>query len=278
MTLEELIKEKQNRLDKIPEQFLTQVQKAEKKAFSELLNILSTIKTDSEGVILAGQLDKIEIVANTLKNILFDGDYIQAVQGFASEFYKQKNLIQDYYKIFGDFTDKELYEQTFNASIKNAVDLLNGNSIDQELINPVKKILTQSMTTKTSYAEMIKQLSEAIQGSENEGLLSRYTGLIARDSFAVTDRTYTQVINDDIGYEWYLYAGGSLETSRDFCKQRHGNYYTKETIQGWASMSWDGKNSATNEGNIFVLVGGYNCIHSLLPMPTEEVPESFKNN
>lgn len=277
MTLEEIIKQKQTRLDKIPEQFLTQVQKSEKKAFSELLKILDTIKTDSEGIILSGQLEKIEVIANTLKNVLFDEDYIQAVQSFAGEFYKQKDLIQDYFKVFGNFTDKEIYEQTFNASIKNAVDLLNGNSIDQELINPVKKILTQSMTTKTTYADMIRQLNEAIQG-ENGGLLSRYTGLIARDSFAVTDRTYTQVINDDIGYEWYLYAGGSLETSREFCKQRHGRYYKKEEIEGWASLKWDGKNPATNEGNIFVLVGGYNCIHSLLPMPTQEVPDIYKNN
>lgn len=273
MSFTSIIKEKQARLESVPDAFLSQVQKAEKKAFSELLKILGTLKTDGDGILLPGQLGKIEEIANVLKNTFFQGEYIEAVQKFAGEFYKQKELTQAYYKVFGSFTDSELYEQTFKASLNNAIDLLNGNSVDQQLVNPVKKILTQSLTTKTDYSSMIKTLSETIQGVEGSGTLSQYLGLVARDSFAVTDRTYTQIINEDIGYEWYLYAGGLLKTSRPFCVEKEGGYFHISEIQSWVSEDWEGKNPDTTEGTIMVLVGGYQCIHSLLPVPTDEVPQ-----
>lgn len=274
MSFTSIIKEKQARLESVPDAFLTQVQKAEKKAFSELLKILGTLKTDADGILLPGQLGKIEEIANVLKNSFFQGDYIKAVQEFAGEFYKQKELTQAYYKVFGSFTDSELYEQTFKASLNNAIDLLNGNSVDQQLVNPVKKILTQSLTTKTDYSSMIKTLSETIQGIEGSGTLSQYLGGVARDAFAVTDRTYTQIINEDIGYEWYLYAGGLLKSSRQFCIDKEGGYFHISEIQSWASEDWQGKNEDTTEGTIMVLVGGHNCIHSLLPVPTDEVPQT----
>ena len=271
-TLKQIIKEKLQRLKSVPDAFLTQIEIVQKKAFTEILKLLGTIQVDENGIILKGQLNKVEAIAAQLKNSMFNGDYIVYVRQFMSEFYKQKELTKSYFSAFGSFTDKDLYEQTFKASINAAADLLNGNSVDTVLINDVKKILNSSMTTNTSYSDMILSLRNSIEGTDKAGKLYQYTNLYVRDAFAVADRSYTQIISDEIGYEWYLYSGGELETSRDFCKERHEQYYHISEIQAWADLDWKGKNPATNAGNILVLVGGYNCIHSLLPVPTEDVP------
>lgn len=273
MGLDEIIKEKLSRLQSVPDEFLSQLQKVQKQSFTTILDVLSSIKVDAEGVILPGQLAKIEEVATALRASLFYGDYLSAVNVFVKEFYGQKALTIEYFTALGEFSDNALYEDAFNASINSAVDLLNGNSIDQQFIKPVKDLLTQSMTTKTGYTEMVSKLSDLVAGGETGGLLEQYIGLIARDSFAVTDRTYTNVISGDIGYEYFLYSGGELKTSREFCTERHGEIFHKSEIESWASEDWQGKNPDTTEGTIFVLVGGYNCIHSLLPVPTDEVPQ-----
>jgi len=48
-----------------------------------------------------------------------------------------------------------------------------------------------------------------------------------------------------------------------------GKVFTTEEVKEWASLDWQGKNPATNASNIFTLLGGYNCMHTLLPVSKE---------
>lgn len=228
---------------------------------------------DENGVLLPDQAEKITEIGNLLKNSMFEGDYGKATKAFLSEFPVQASLTQSYFEAFGGFTNNEIYEQVYQSSVKAAADLLSGNSIDKALIDPVKQFLTQNTNAGASFTDVVKGLREIIEGTpEIDGKLLRHVKLYARDSFAVTDRSYTQIISREMGFVYYRYVGGLIKDTREFCKVRAGNIYHKKEIQKWAGQSWQGKNSATNEATIFQLCGGYNCIHSLIPVGITEVP------
>lgn len=68
------------------------------------------------------------------------------------------------------------------------------------------------------------------------------------------------------GIEKWIYGGGIIGTSRDFCKSHVGNTYTKEQIQSIWTDSWAGK----SPGDPMVVRGGYNCLHYWIPVQEEE--------
>jgi hypothetical protein len=85
------------------------------------------------------------------------------------------------------------------------------------------------------------------------------------------------IIANEVGVEYFEYYGGSVKDSRDFCLQRTGRSFDKKTIEGWASLNWQGKRIGTDKQTIFAYRGGYNCIHSLIPRSKKATKEPTFN-
>jgi hypothetical protein len=68
----------------------------------------------------------------------------------------------------------------------------------------------------------------------------------------------------------FQYVGGTIETSRDFCVEHDGNIYTEEEIYDIWDDDWPGK----EEGDPFVVRGGYNCRHFWVPVEDEQGEEN----
>jgi len=70
-------------------------------------------------------------------------------------------------------------------------------------------------------------------------------------------RSITMSKAEELDITHFLYSGGLIETSREFCRERDGNIYTMEEIQRW-------DNDQGLPADIYL--GGYNCRHELLPI------------
>jgi len=77
------------------------------------------------------------------------------------------------------------------------------------------------------------------------------------DSFA------TKLITQRLGVEKYRYVGGVIDTTRDWCRQHNDKVLTKSEIDDWRNHDWQGK----QEGDPFVVRGGWNCRHHFEPVP-----------
>ncbi len=64
----------------------------------------------------------------------------------------------------------------------------------------------------------------------------------------------------DKGYKKFLYVGGLVDESREFCVQRAGHEFTIEEAETWNDMWWKGKIEGVD---FFIQIGGYNCGHYL---------------
>lgn len=73
-------------------------------------------------------------------------------------------------------------------------------------------------------------------------------------------RTAQKIYADQFKYKKFLYAGGIIDESRDFCIERAGHEFFKEQGEEWNDMEWKGKIPGVD---FFVQCGGYNCLHHL---------------
>lgn len=60
------------------------------------------------------------------------------------------------------------------------------------------------------------------------------------------------------GYNKFLYAGGIVQDSREFCIERVGHVFTREQGESWNDLEWAGKMYGVD---FFVQMGGYGCLH-----------------
>lgn len=81
-----------------------------------------------------------------------------------------------------------------------------------------------------------------------------------RTNTAGFQRAITLSKAEEVGADYFLYIGGLIETSREFCRERDGKVFTAEEIAGW-------DNGQGLPADIYL--GGYNCRHSLRPISKE---------
>lgn len=263
MELQKLVDNKLLNLTELPDEFISVVDSQNKVLFEALLKVLDSLETQ-DGVVLtnANNIAKAEQIVAILNDTLFGSDYLTAVQSFVGSFSEQAVLINEIYSEQFDFTEKDIYKSLVTQAQKSTLDFLDEDAIGQAVFEPLQKNLITSIYSGGKYSDMVKAMKEYLI---DEPKLTSYVTRYARDSMAIFDNTYTQLIAKDVEVEYFEYSGGTLKDSREFCLQRVGNVYTKDEIEKWASKEWQGKNPATTEATIFAYRGGYNCIHSFIP-------------
>lgn len=267
MTLEQIIKKKVDSLETIPDKFISVVDKQNEGLFNALLKLLDKLEKDGDNIAVSSKnAGIIEQVTTLLNEVLFESEYVEGLKSFVGSFSDQAGLINDIFDEQFEFVEKDIYKGLIKQSQKSTLQFLDDDAIGQAVFEPLQKNLITNVYSGGKYSEMVKSIREYILGTDGvDPKLTSYVKRYARDSIAIFDNSYTQLVAQDAGVELWEYSGGTLKDTREFCLERHGNVYTTEEIESWANESWQGKNPATDQTTIFSYRGGYNCIHSFIP-------------
>lgn len=148
-----------------------------------------------------------------------------------------------------------------------------------------------NITSGGSYSDLAEQLRQSLTNTpESKGILDRYVKTVAKDSINQFSRQYTQIVSNDLGYEWYRYMNSDIETTRCFCDAMTDKDYfhvseipgllkgkgllcDNQTVPIYAKTGLPyGMIDGTNPENFFVRAGGWNCGHSIQPISKRQVP------
>jgi hypothetical protein len=287
--LKEIVDKRLERYNSIPDKLVSGVDKAQIQLLKEVEDILATLDiTDGKIALTESNMVKVGKITEDLKKAFYGTDYVESVKSFIQEFPAQAKITNSQYKKMGidvALDDDKALKVLMHGNQTASLDLLSENAVDNILLTPIKQALSQSVTAQASLSETLTTIRTFIGGDETiEGNLARYVKQVAYDSFATSDRSYSQKINDDLNLEWYKYTGGVLDTSRCFCDERNGKYFHKKEIEAWGNgegdkfgcgYPWAGMRKGTNGQTIFNYLGGYNCRHSLIPVMAEVVPPAI---
>lgn len=282
MTLAQIIKQKLDRLESVPDTLVNSLVKIEKEFFNKLLKLVSQLEVE-DGFILQSKknFQLLAEIQSSLKQLLLDTGYVNDVKDFISEFDSQAKINNAYFaKAFQDSQIPSVAGDILTIKKNTTANLLLGETLDSQFINAVKNQVELAVTSKASFSETIDALQTIVTGNaEVDSKLAQYTKQIAYDAFAISDRAYTKAFSDSINAQWFKYSGTVIKTSRPFCDERHNKFYFIKEIQEWAGEDWAGKIQGTNTETIFSTAGGYNCRHSILPVSIFSIPiEVIKRN
>ena len=258
-------------LTNIPEEFISAVEVANKKVFDSVLKLLSELE-QKDGYIIPNKanLQKIELIAEQIRTTLLEGDYVKALTEYTKTFEAHGQVVLETFDIGAKLSDNPFYKDLIKQTQRNVLELFDSSAIESQLVSPIKDILTNSISSSMKFSDAVKSIRDFIEGSDTvEPRLLKYAKVYARDAFSIFDRSFTQVVNKEYDIKYWEYAGGIVKGTREFCKNKVGKAFTDDEVRSWAKDDWQGKNSNTTAQSIFTYLGGYNCMHVLLPISKE---------
>lgn len=239
-------------------------------------------------------------IKNKLQRLILTDDYVKEVKDFAKAFNDVTKLQNEYWKsVEKSFTPKTLLKEIKTQAISDTIQKLTEAGIGVNITDKITDILRQNITSGGSYRKLETQLRESLTDTQkSDGSLTKYTKQITTDSINQYNAQYTQIVSNDLGFEWFAYQGSDIVTTRPFCDamtdfryfhitevprllRAEDLYYmkdgkrTKVPIYDKTGLP-HGMIDGTNPENFFVRRGGYNCGHQIRPVSESLVPEDIK--
>lgn len=219
--------------------------------------------------------------------IKFDAETTKLINDATKEIYKALNKsgydsrVKMYLKDFDKIKQATIIEQkavnnlnvaTRNlnniqrSAIQQTTNILVGNGLDANLIQPVKDVLLRSATSGMTIAQAETQLREVILGdAERLGKLERYATQVSRDSISQYDGMMQSRIAKDYELDGVSYEGSLIKDSRPQCirwadKGELAVADLAEEIK-WANNNGSGMIPNTTPDTFVIYRGGFNCRH-----------------
>lgn len=277
-TAEELIRIKADRLEEIPDELLSRIQKVQKEVLPQVIDLISLLDRDAAGFIQLTDknIQLLAVIQSQLRDVLLGSEYQLIVDDFVEEFKVQEGVSDALFKAtFKEFVSGGKASDLVTLSQNEARDLLMNQSNDDDFIKAIYNTVDLAISNNASFADTVRQIQDIVIGDEEtEGKLYKYAKQIAHDTFAIADRSYTSAVAEELGAEWFFYAGSVISGTREFCEERHNQYFYYKEIESWAQLDWQGKDPQTTEQTIYSLAGGINCRHSIIPVSIFTVPKT----
>lgn len=260
---------------------LSAVDRLQIQGYRRITILLGAMDTDGLGKIIpsAKNYGLINSVGAELQALFYGQDYLQATVSFAQGFNASMDINNKLYGAFSNktITTNALYQQSVLNAQRQGVAMITGEVGFQALNNPIANMMNTAISTNMSLSNLVSNLSQIMLGEGGKlGALAGHANRVVSDSFAFADRTYGQMLANDLDVKEYLYQGGTVASTRPFCSCRVDNKFTKEEIEDWGKSNyfgcgstkaggWKGRHYETTPQTIFVVLGGYNCRHALIP-------------
>lgn len=282
MTPQQLSQRLETIADKAQTGLSSAVNKTQGRLYDDMQALLSRLELDGDGLIKQSQANRklLQKADSVFDKAMKQSGYYNQLNTFADSVVRLTAANEEYFNFIIDaFTvDAHYIKSLQKEAILNIQNLLTNDGLESQLKRPLKEILSQNVNTGASFADLLKQVREFIKGTPDlDGKLLRYSKQISRDTLFNYSASMQESISQNAGLDWYVYLGGIMDDSRDFCIARHNRYYKKKHVEDWAKLNWQGKRAGTTSSTIFIYRGGYNCLHSLIPVSESVVPDEFKN-
>jgi hypothetical protein len=282
--------------------FQRRIPDTQKEMYAALQEQLQKLQVDNGKLrVNAKNIGIINNIKNKMLKIILTDNYKADVKEFVKSFAEVTTLQNQYWKSV-EFTYKPpaLLKAVKQATIEDVVGKLTDAGIGVNIVDKLTDVLRTNITGGGSYADLAEQMRQQIVTTqESAGGLDKYAKQITNDSLNQYNAQYTQVVSNDLGYEWFKYDNTDIETTRPFCDAMTDiKYFHVSEIpailraEGLTYVNKKGERvpvpiysktglpngmiPGTDPSNFFVRRGGYNCGHQIRPVNAGTVPEDIK--
>ena len=267
-----LIEKRQGLIQDVPDYFIKKLGQIQNNLYRELLFFVKELDTKGKDLTVSRfNIARANKLRTEVRQWLDKAGYYEQINVYGSRYGDLIKTAKEYYKELGfnpEFYDRDI--NTLSRIRKNDLNFL--KSQEQNVIDTTYSTVMDSIYGKGDWqtlADRLKQLhTDTVfdNGKTLNGLLKKYSSTYANTAFAAFDRRIQNVKSQQYGIELFLYSGGTITDTREFCASRSGKVFTKKEIDGWNNMQWNGK---IRGADVWAFLGGYNCQHILTPISEE---------
>lgn len=285
------------------EEFNKDIPSVQKVIYDELIEQLRKLDLKDGNIrTTVTNLSVINSIKNKLLKLILSDKYLGNVKEFAKSFNEITKLQNDYWRSSeSSFRAKPLLQAIKEQAITDTVSKLTESGIGANIAEPIADILRSNITTGGSYKKLTEQLRENLVNTQTPGTMEKYVGQITTDAVNQYSNQYTQIVSNDLGYEWFKYDNTDILTTRPFCDAMTDRpyfhitevpallrgegltYINKKTGKRESVMIYEktglpsGMIPGTDASNFFIRRGGYRCGHSIRPVNERQVPQADKD-
>ena len=291
MTQAEIQKTKEEFIIKQQDRLLSDASELEKKLFNTILNKFIEKLVADNGIISSTENDPVELTRALDKVFEEFKKQMYVISGqVQKDFTKVLDLTSQYYSFYGVEGKKyseiktNVYDyMSSRIGIDSKGNYVKGGFLDQlvqddTLRNDVKKATLNAVTGGKSLPEFTKSLQVQITGSDNvDGALVKYYKGFAYDTYQQFDRSTNKQFATNLGLTVFVYTGGLIDDSREFCIKKNRKVFTEEEANSqWPDDKDLLKTKAEKEAGVvsdytpLIDLGRWNCRHTLRYISKQE--------
>lgn len=262
----------------VTDRYAGEITTLEESIYNRLVSILKDLELDSDGYIKQSAANRTVLnqAESAIDELLPGSSFTQIVSNTLESINTINSLNTEYFTGVSDnFNENRNFIKSLQTrTVESIENNLLGDGLKAQIKNPLSEILNKNINSGGQFSGFLEEVRGFIKGTpELDGRLVSYSRGFVRDTLFQYSRSYQESMTADLKLDFYSYSGGLMDTSRDFCIERAGNYYHRKEIESWASQNWQGKYRGTTSSSIFTYCGGYSCTHSLIPVHRSIVPK-----
>ena len=291
---EEIIQKITQKIDSAIDSFNDSIPEIQKEIDSQIRLLIKELDLNGKNVKNSVQNIRLLVkMRNKIESIVLNDKYKEQVKQFADTF----NNISTLQNLYFSSLEKRFVPSKILAAIKEdaisaTVRSLTEGGINANLTSGIEDILRTYIRNGGEYVELVDRMKTFISGNNNvPGYLTRYARQVTIDSIQQYNAAYNHAISAELGYEWYMYIGSNITTTREFCqKMTKKKYFHKselpEILKGRIDGQqvrinpktdlWYGAREDTSVNNFNDRRGGYQCRHQIYAVASTIVPIELK--
>ncbi len=227
--------------------------------------------------------------ANMIERVFLEveSDDIQAiVKRYSEALLDITGMNAEYYILTGSDAEKVSAIAKSSELIRTVVGLdKNGNLLNNGYLyrlakgeavrEQLRQYLLTSIASRQNVNAFQKGLKSLISGTkEIDGAIVGYWRRYDFDQFAQVREIDNLHFAEELGLKWFVYQGGVIPTSRDFCKKKNGRVYSdQEAIRDWPKDPDLIDKKTVAQYRPLIDRGRYNCRHFLMWISEERANE-----
>lgn len=262
----------------VTEQYASDIVGVQEEIYTKLIRILKNLELDSEGYIKQSAANRaiLSDAESALDDLLPGSSFTQAVSNTLNAVPAIDLANTEYFSSISEsFNENRVFIKSLQSRTINSIEsTLLEDGLTAQIKNPLTDILNRNVNSGGQFSGFLEEIRDFVKGNDEiEGRILKYSRTYLSDTLFNYSRSYQESITNDLKLDWYLWAGGLMDTSRQVCVEHAGQYLHRKEIEAIASQDWPGKRQGTTKSSIFTYVGGYNCRHSLIPVHKSIVPK-----
>ena len=232
------------------------------------------LSLDSKGGKFAVEKSSLKVlnrIKTDLSIIVRNSDYYKRINEFVDSFDDINANIQDIHQKVNELNiPKSFFSPEKSGFVKDTLITLQDAQVNSAFLEPVRRALFTRVALGASVGDTLESIEQLVVGTdERKGILTRWSGQVARDSLGQYQGHINAKILDEYEFKGFVYVGTLVEDSRSQCARWLGKeFIPKEELQkelNWAFRNGSGMVRTTTPETFAVYRGGYNCRHEAIP-------------